>query len=246
MALPDAKSKPPSGSKSGPRVLDDGTVVGLPPQLEAVSSSGRALPKPRRPMQNRPFTETHQPPKLEPSTSHFDNDEWFTPAQDSKGHSTKVWFRLPPIIARELEVILASKCFPYQTTDDLIRHAVYRHIFLLHMERPNMKRHLLTAIALMCEQMRDEQYHDVVKAGLEWMKTACQKAIDDKATNDVARICMVTKGYIDGCKSDRWKKAFMDDWKRLSTAYLNEVKVIQMGNRAHTIMANLPKAVNEE
>jgi len=61
--------------------------------------------------------------------------EFILPASDERGDSRKLWIRVPPQLAHQAEVIVASKSFPYTFPTDLYRHAVYRHVrWLLGLE----------------------------------------------------------------------------------------------------------------
>lgn len=65
----------------------------------------------------------------------YDPKEFIWPASDDKGQSRKIWCRLPPMVEHQMEVIVASKKFPYTFTSDLVRHAIIRHLgWLLRME----------------------------------------------------------------------------------------------------------------
>ena len=61
--------------------------------------------------------------------------EFILPASDERGDSRKLWIRVPPQLAHQADVIIASKRFPYTFPSDLYRHAVYRHVrWLLGLE----------------------------------------------------------------------------------------------------------------
>jgi len=58
-------------------------------------------------------------------------EEFFVKPTDEKGHGDKVSARVPPDLSRLVEVIVASKKFPYKTSSDLFRDAIWRLAALL-------------------------------------------------------------------------------------------------------------------
>jgi len=53
-------------------------------------------------------------------------NEYFIKPTDEKGHGPKLNCRVPPDLARLVEVLVASKKFPYETSSDFMRDAVWR------------------------------------------------------------------------------------------------------------------------
>ena len=53
--------------------------------------------------------------------------DWKNPA-DGNGHSTKLVFRVPPETARKVQRIAYAEGGPYQSTVQLLRHALDRHL----------------------------------------------------------------------------------------------------------------------
>ena len=51
----------------------------------------------------------------------YTEEEFIIPSQDTKGHSERIYFRVQPGHARELNMMLASKKFPFRTMGDMLR-----------------------------------------------------------------------------------------------------------------------------
>lgn len=87
----------------------------------------------------------------------YSEPEWFTPGHNEKGQSIRFTLRMPPEMERAVDVLLQTRRFPYKTQGDLIRHAVYRHLFLLHRLESEADRHILVVIDGILEQLRDDE-----------------------------------------------------------------------------------------
>lgn len=69
----------------------------------------------------------------------YDLQEFLVDSSDSKGHSTPLGTRCTYGQVRSVQELLATKKFPYKTTSDLLRHALYRHIEWLCKLEPEIK-----------------------------------------------------------------------------------------------------------
>ena len=58
-------------------------------------------------------------------------EQFFIKPTDERGHGDKVSARVPPDLSRMVEIIVHSKKFPYQTSSDFFRDAVWRLCGLL-------------------------------------------------------------------------------------------------------------------
>ena len=66
-----------------------------------------------------------------PFVDPYDLDSFFVKPTDVKGHGEKMSARVPPDLARVVDVIISSKKFPYKASGDFIRDAVWRLASLL-------------------------------------------------------------------------------------------------------------------
>jgi len=61
----------------------------------------------------------------------YDLDQFFIKPTDEKGHGNKINARVPPDLSRLVDIIVSSKMFPYKTSSDFFRDAVWRLAGLL-------------------------------------------------------------------------------------------------------------------
>lgn len=97
------------------------------------------------------------PVRMEAIDWSYSEPEWFTPGTNEKGQSVRVNNRMAPEMERAVEVLVASGRFPYKTTGDLVRHAVYRHLFFLHRLEPDADRHILVVVDGILQMLRDDE-----------------------------------------------------------------------------------------
>ena len=68
----------------------------------------------------------------------YNPNDFIVPASDDKGHSIRLQCRCNRAYARRIAVIISSGKFPYQTSSDLIRDAIHRHLNLLSELEPKI------------------------------------------------------------------------------------------------------------
>ena len=73
-------------------------------------------------------TNSDNTPQQSTSTNPQSQTDFRLPANDEKGHGVPVHVRVPPSYLKQLEIIVTSKHWPYQTASDVVRHALKRHM----------------------------------------------------------------------------------------------------------------------
>jgi Arc/MetJ-type ribon-helix-helix transcriptional regulator len=85
-------------------------------------------------------------------------DTFIIPARDEKGVSVPVNLHIPPYLERQVEIIVASRRFPYLRVSDFVRHAVTRHCGWLMDIRYSIPRHMASTLATVHDALRDEEF----------------------------------------------------------------------------------------
>lgn len=188
-------------------------------------------PRPARPMRETDdgevysFTTLHEEPDWNASELDFSSEEWVCPATDSKGHSQRETVRVPPVMHRAIEVLIASKQFPYKTPGDLIRHAVYRHLFFCHRRAAQVPRHLLSVCEAVITQMRDEQQLMTMRSTIEQIvKTIAQHASDGNVVMVRTIIAQVYSMLEQIDKNSAWKKRFKLEFAEKCQTYYSVLR----------------------
>jgi hypothetical protein len=87
-------------------------------------------------------------------------DQFLVPGADDKGRSHTIALNVPPMLARQADIILASKRFPYASQKDMVRHGFVRHMGWLSNEiRKSIPSHHLAMFESISELVRDDDYH---------------------------------------------------------------------------------------
>lgn len=84
-------------------------------------------------------------------------DEFIVPGGDDKGRKVTITFNIPPLLDRQLNVVLGSKRFPYVNIKDLVRHALVRHMVWLVSIRESVPQHFLAMLHANMEICRDDE-----------------------------------------------------------------------------------------
>lgn len=162
-------------------------------------------------------------------SSQYNLEEWNIPAADRKGHSAKLSVRWPPVISRCLEIILASRNFPYQTVDDIVRHAVVRHVYALvsRLENdghPVDKDPLWVADAII-RTVSDSASRDAIRDSVSVARHRLDQLASEGDWAELLRLC----AYIDQAiqqipESSPWRQRFSAEWKTAAKRYREAAK----------------------
>jgi len=84
-------------------------------------------------------------------------DEFYIKPTDERGHGQKIQARITPDLARLVEVLIASRRFPYKTSPDFIRDATWRLAGLLaSVSDSHQASDIMTRLNMM-EELNEEQ-----------------------------------------------------------------------------------------
>lgn len=86
-------------------------------------------------------------------------DTFVIPARDEKGISVPLNLHIPPYLERQVEIILASRRFPYLRVSDFVRHAIVRHCAWIMGIRLSIPRHMVSTLATVNDAIRDEEFN---------------------------------------------------------------------------------------
>lgn len=114
----------------------------------------------------------------------YPHREFWVPAHDSKGHTERIQIRLQPELAGRVQKILACKIWPYENTQEIVRHAIKRHMDWLEHEQPKCG-NLMAQINAMNLQLYEEEQHQVMQATYDRMRKTF--AENDRIGGAVAR-----------------------------------------------------------
>lgn len=140
-------------------------------------------------------------------------DDFIIPPSDDKGHSAHNTFRCPPTWVRQLDRILTSGKFPYQSRGDIIRHAIYRHF--KHLESlgevpQSLLGQIAVAVNLLQEDKRNEEFRDLLVMLEERVAFHATKG----SVGEARRLVLQTLGAVNQMPEGWWKSHFYDEIRK--------------------------------
>lgn len=135
-------------------------------------------------------------------------DEFRVPANDTQGHSSRVWARIQPGHDRQLDIVVTSKWFPYRSKGDVIRHAIKRHLDWLETlaPMPSTTKQVDAVLALMKEEEANEDFRLVFDSlGAKIAKMLTDGKID-RAKSLAAQVASNIDDMPDGYWRDQYKE----------------------------------------
>jgi Arc/MetJ-type ribon-helix-helix transcriptional regulator len=142
------------------------------------------------------------------------------PAQDAKGHSARLWVRVPPGVERQMEILIAAKKLPYKTVSDMIRHAISRHLEFLHVHKGGAPRHLMTSIRATDELVREDDLRAAAEESFRALNRRIEDHLDKGDNQEAVRLLAFVQQEIRAVAECGWKKRFMARFTRNYGRYL--------------------------
>jgi hypothetical protein len=159
----------------------------------------------------------------------YSYEEFFIPAQDDKGHSAREMIRITPELERDISIIIEGKKFPYKTRSDLIRHAMTRHVRLLHRLEPDYPKHLITAHEAQMEAMREEEMRLHNHKVFAKLHEQVEAYLSSNEPGEARRLASVVRSKLQGVPDSAWKRRFETRFLRQYAALLNGEPVVMAG-----------------
>jgi hypothetical protein len=85
-------------------------------------------------------------------------DTFVIPARDDKGIGVPITLHIPPYLERQIEIIVASRRFPYLKVADFARHAFTRHCGWLTGLRLSFPKHMHSTMSTVFDAFRDAEF----------------------------------------------------------------------------------------
>lgn len=150
--------------------------------------------------------------------------EFRVAASDTKGHSSRQYFRCMPSMARLVEQTVQGGRYPYRTKGDLLRHALHRHIKWLEEVRgvPSVTREVDAILDI----MRDEEFHCDFVAVFDKMGERISSHISSGCSGEARRLLLQVLRHVEEMPDGHWR----DKYKR------------ELESKYGHIIADAPKA----
>lgn len=136
----------------------------------------------------------------------YEEIDFVVPAQDTKGHSERLYFRVQPGHARDLQSILQSKRFPFRTTGDIGRMAINMVIELLtEMEPiPSVTQQNEAIIKI----IRDDEFFIEFTNSFELMAKSVNRYVSMGETGQARRLILEIREQIKAMPKGYWRQKY--------------------------------------
>jgi hypothetical protein len=94
-----------------------------------------------------------------------DELEWLNPAANTHGQSVRIQARVMPEVERYFQHIISTRAFPYKTVEDIIRHAINRHVIWLDNQDP-IHGHFIHTLESILILAKEEQARSAIEETL--------------------------------------------------------------------------------
>lgn len=148
--------------------------------------------------------------------------EWNIAASDDRGHNVKMVFNVQPFIAKQCEIFLQSKCFPYDSLSALLRHAVYEHCKKLGSLEGEVKTVMGQAKAINTLLDEEQQYAEF-SATFAKLSTMVSKHLGTKDRHQAVKIVTDIRRYIDVMPDGFWKRKYLKELDDNYSGLIDEV-----------------------
>lgn len=130
-------------------------------------------------------------------------------SQDLHGHSTRMWVRVQPAVARQVGSIVQLQAWPYRDTGDLMRHALDRHLHWLEGLAPIPSiTHQVDAInALLAENEFSTEFALV----FERMQKQISNYIGIEAEGEARGLVLAIRQYVADMPDGGWKRRYLKE-----------------------------------
>jgi hypothetical protein len=141
-------------------------------------------------------------------------DTFVIPARDEKGIGVPVNLHIPPYLERQIEIVVASRRFPYLRAADFIRHACVRHLAWLISIRFSIPRHMTSTMATILDAFRDEEFTAQVELAFSHMDRLVTSHINRGDKIEAIRLYVRIRSRIQETAACAWRDRFLREFDK--------------------------------
>jgi hypothetical protein len=135
--------------------------------------------------------------------------EYIIPAQDAKGHNTRLYCRAPPAVGRLVSDILASRKYPFRTIGDLVRWCIVTGSKRLASGK-GIKSVTAQADAII-DILRDEVFQLDFLEVFNNLRSVVDSYLASKAPGEARRVVAQMRAQIEAMPEGYWRSRYQDE-----------------------------------
>lgn len=155
----------------------------------------------------------------------YNEEDFIIPAQDTKGHSERVFVRLQPGHIRDLNVIVNSKRYPFKTFGDIIRLSTKLIIDALQRLEPTLPL-VNNQVDVIIQLVRDEQFNQEFNDCFERIAAVMNKYQTYGNKEQATRLLFKIKVQMDMMPYGYWKKKYLEELGNRYAEYFQGVDLL--------------------
>jgi hypothetical protein len=136
-------------------------------------------------------------------------DTFVIPARDDKGIGVPVTLHIPPYLERQIEIVVASRRFPYLRAADFIRHACVRHLAWLIGIRFSLPRHMHVTMNTISDILRDEEFKHQVEGAFHRMDRLVGDHVNRGDKIEAIRLYVRIRQRVMESTEGSWRERFL-------------------------------------
>lgn len=141
--------------------------------------------------------------------------EFIIPTQDTKGHSARIGCRTPPGMFHEIEIILQTKTFPWETPSDFLRYAIYRTLGLCNdMIKDNRVSNLHAQVTAMLTVMREDEEAAFFQDVINKAEKSVGSLLSHNARGPARQLVKRLMDNIDKIDDKYWRERYTEEMHR--------------------------------
>jgi secreted Zn-dependent insulinase-like peptidase len=135
-----------------------------------------------------------------------DPKEFMIEASDLKGHNVRLSVRVPPGMAKQGDIVVQSKKFPYNSLSDLLRHAYRRHLMYLQTLAP--VKSILHEIDIINDILLQEKFNQAFMSVFENMAHMVDMFLGRNEKGEAVRLIRTVQDKVEEMDDGYWKERY--------------------------------------
>lgn len=135
-------------------------------------------------------------------------ESFIIPGQDQNGNSIRLWCRVVPMLDRAMDVIFASRKFPFKAKGDLMRWCIKRGVEQLEEMEP-VQGSVMAQVEAMMSILRDEELNHSFLTLFQTMTATIGMHVQAQAIGEARRVIAIMKGQIQKMQDGYWRQRYL-------------------------------------
>jgi hypothetical protein len=147
------------------------------------------------------------------NASKYDPAQYLIPARDHQGGTTREWFNVTPQVDHELNVVLASKLWPFRLKGDVIRFFVADGLRRLQKLEP-VPGSMMAAAETIIETCRAQEIFLKFKSSIDQVEHTVSALAQSGNEAEVIKLLSKVRKQAGEMTEPLWRKQYMEEFDK--------------------------------